>query len=195
VPVKIDRAPSDPDRQAAGPDGALWFTLNQANAIGRITVDGDVALYPLPTPGAAPVGITSDGDAMWFAEIAAGQIGKISTDGGIEEFPLPDRTAKPHAIVAASAGDCWFTEWGASRIGRITTTGEIAEYDLPSPSSEPHGITVGPDAALWVALETGGAVRVKLNETSGDLVRLWCHLGLEVCGGLVDPDSGGQRRG
>ncbi|GAA2449187.1 hypothetical protein GCM10010421_46840 [Streptomyces glaucus] len=27
---------------AAGPDGALWFTLNQADAIGRITVRGDV---------------------------------------------------------------------------------------------------------------------------------------------------------
>ena len=71
-------------------------------------------------------------------------------DGGeIEEIPLPDRTAKPHAIVAASAGDCWLAEWGANRIGHITVTGEIFEYDLPSPSSEPHGITIGPDGALW----------------------------------------------
>ena len=106
------------------------------------------------------MGITNDGSALWFVEIAAGQIGRISTDGEIEEIPLPDRTAKPHAIAAASAGDCWLTEWGANRIGHITVTGEIVEYDLPSPSSEPHGITVGPDSALWVALETGGVVRV-----------------------------------
>jgi virginiamycin B lyase len=115
------------------------------------------------------VGITSDGDAMWFVEIAAGQIGRISRDGGIEEFPLPDRTAKPHAIVAVSVGDCWFTEWGANRIGRITTTGEIAEYDLPSPSSEPHGITAGPDAALWVALETGGVARIARYPAEGSV--------------------------
>ena len=110
-----------PSMITAGPEGALWFTLNQANAIGRVTVDGDVDLHPLPTPGAAPVGITSDGDAMWFAEIAAGQIGRISADGGIGEFPLPDRTAKPHAIVAASVGDCRFTEWRANRLGRVTS--------------------------------------------------------------------------
>ena len=24
----------------SGPDGALWFTMNQANAIGRLDVDG-----------------------------------------------------------------------------------------------------------------------------------------------------------
>lgn len=103
----------------------------------------------------------ADGAALWFVEIAAGQIGKISVDGGITEFPLPDRTAKPHAIAAASTGDCWFTEWGANRIGHITDSGEIAEYSLPSPSSEPHGITLGPDGALWVALEAGKVARVE----------------------------------
>jgi virginiamycin B lyase len=57
-----------------GPDDAPWFTLNQANAIGRITLDGDVALHPLPTQAAAPVGIVCGGDgALWFTEIGAGR--------------------------------------------------------------------------------------------------------------------------
>lgn len=85
----------------------------------------------------------------------------MSVDGEVTGFPLPDRTARPHAIVAAAAGECWFTEWGANRIGRITDGGEIAEYCLPSPSSEPHGIMLGPDGAPWAALETGGVVRVE----------------------------------
>jgi virginiamycin B lyase len=167
-----------------GPDGALWFTLNQANAIGRITMQGDVTVYPLPTPGAAAVGITSDGAALWFVEIMAGQIGRITTDGAIQEFPLPNRAAKPHAIVAAGTGDCWFTEWGANRIGHITVAEDAADdavdhdatghwmadhdatsydvtiYDLPTPSSEPHGITVGPDGALWAALEIGAVAHL-----------------------------------
>src|ERR1039458_9755502 len=38
---------------------------------------------------------------------------------------------------------------------------------------------------------------VKRDETSGGLVLVWCHLRLDGCGGLVDPDSGwqGRRRG
>ena len=52
-------------------------------------------VHPLPTAGAAPVGITSDGEDLWFVEIGAGQVGRMSTGGEIEEFPLPDRTARP----------------------------------------------------------------------------------------------------
>jgi hypothetical protein len=39
------------------------------------------------------------------------------------------------------------------------------------------------------------AVPVKLNETSGHLVRLWRLLGLDGCAGLVDPDLRWQGRG
>jgi pimeloyl-ACP methyl ester carboxylesterase len=58
-------------------------------------------------------------------------------------------------------GALWFTRSQDHRIGRVTTGGEIAEYSLPSPSSEPHGVTVGPDGAVWAALETGGAARLE----------------------------------
>lgn len=149
-----------PSMITAGPDGALWFTLNQAAAIGRVTTDGEITVHDLPTAGAGPVGITCGADgALWFVEIAAGRIGRITVDGDIREFPL-DENARPHAITAAPGGDCWFTEWGAGRIGRVTPAGEITGYDLPTPSSEPHGITVGPDGAVWTALEIGAVARL-----------------------------------
>lgn len=158
----LQRFPLDgmPSFLAAGPDGALWCTLNQANAIARITVDGDVTRYPLPTAGAGPVGICAGRDgALWFAEILAGAIGRIGTDGAITEFPLPDPAAKPHAVVAGPDGGVWFTAWGTHRIGRIGQDGAITGAALPG--REPHGLTVGPDGALWVALESGALVRVR----------------------------------
>lgn len=48
---------SMPSLITASVDGTVWFTLNQAHAIGRITPAGEITTYPLPTAGAAPVGI------------------------------------------------------------------------------------------------------------------------------------------
>jgi virginiamycin B lyase len=41
----------------------------------------------------------------------------------------------------------------------------IEVYDLPTPGSEPHGITLGPDGALWTALEVGALARVTVTPT------------------------------
>jgi len=63
---------SGPYGTATGPDGALWFTENSSNAIGRITPSGEVVEYALPTAKAGPVGIAARPDgAVWFVEILA----------------------------------------------------------------------------------------------------------------------------
>ncbi|WP_207935923.1 hypothetical protein [Actinomadura sp. KC216] len=54
----------------------------------------------------------------------------------------------------------WFTEWGTAHVARITPEGRIDEHALPAPGCEPHGIALGPDGALWAALETGALARV-----------------------------------
>jgi virginiamycin B lyase len=61
----------------AGPDGALWFTEESANQIGRITTSGVLTEYAL-APGSGPVGITVGRDrAIWFTELS-GFVGRIS---------------------------------------------------------------------------------------------------------------------
>ncbi|WP_446680264.1 virginiamycin B lyase family protein [Amycolatopsis acididurans] len=67
--------------------------------------------------------------------------------------------ARPRAV--ADGGGCrWFTEWGAGRIGRIEANGDIQTFALPDRACEPHGIAVGPDGAVWAALETGSIARL-----------------------------------
>jgi virginiamycin B lyase len=145
----------------SGPDSALWATLLETNAICRITTDGQTTMYPLPTPDAGPVGIAAGPDAVWFVEIAAGQIVSIDASGHIRELPLPDRNARPHAIVADPGGGFWFTEWAAARVGHIAPNGEIHHVAVPQ-DSEPHGLAIGPDHALWIALEAGSVARLDL---------------------------------
>ena len=54
----------------------------------------------------------------------------------------------------------WFTEWAGNAVGSVDSEGRIHRYELPMPGAEPHGIALGPDGALWAALEAGSLARL-----------------------------------
>ena len=115
-----------------GPDGELWFTLNQASAIGRIDVRGDLMLRDTPTRGAGPVGIAATHDALWFTEILAGRIGRIADEAPIQELAArePGREAArgdPRAV-RRRVGE----PVGRDQIAHVSDDGEIATLDLPA---------------------------------------------------------------
>src|ERR1700727_354796 len=141
-----------PSMITTGPDGGLWFTLNQGNAIGRLDPSGDVTMRSVPTPNAGPVGITAThDDAVWFTELRAERLGRIPMNDAIQEVDMP---GKPHAVGADPTGGVWVSLWGADQLAGVSADGEVDTIDLPA-GSEPHGMAVGPDGALWVALEAG----------------------------------------
>lgn len=119
-----------------GPDGALWFPLNHADAIGRI----DTALLVIET--------------------GAGRLGRITPDGAVTHHRLPDSASRPHGICSGPDSRRWFTEWTGNALGSVDAEGRIRRYELPVPGSEPHGIAVGPDGALRAALEAGSLARL-----------------------------------
>ena len=45
-----------PSMIVTGPDNALWFTLNQGNAIGRLAPAGGITVRELPTAGSGSGG-------------------------------------------------------------------------------------------------------------------------------------------
>jgi streptogramin lyase len=147
---------SQPHRITVGIDGNRWFTESGADAIGRITPNGAIRSFPLPTPSARPDGIAlgSDG-AIWFTEIDANKIGRITTKGAIREFPIPTAGSQPVDIAAGPDGNLWFTESHANQVGRITLRGAITEFPA---SGTPDGITAGPGGALWLTEFTGNAI-------------------------------------
>ncbi|MFH8756115.1 hypothetical protein ACH4A6_11085 [Streptomyces atroolivaceus] len=70
-----------------GPDGALRFTEYRAHRIGRITTDGRVTEFSVPTPECEPFGIAQRPDgALWFTVTAADRIGRLTTGGMVTEF-------------------------------------------------------------------------------------------------------------
>jgi streptogramin lyase len=160
---------SGPRDIVAGPDHSLWFTESIANRIGRITVNGDITGYPIPSPGSGPSGIAVGPDGnLWFTEAAAGKIGRIDMDCAVTEFALPaaSRNRGPSSIVAGPDGNLWFTEARGGRVGRITTAGTITEFAAASFSS-PGGITSGPDGNLWFTDSYGYGANVARMTTAG----------------------------
>jgi streptogramin lyase len=118
--------------------------------MGRITKDGTIAEFDIPTTDSQPraTALGADGN-VWFGEFAGGKIGRITPAGAITEFAIPTPDSGPRALAAGPDGNIWFSEFNASKIGRITPAGAITEFVLPRPNSGPGDITAGTDGAMW----------------------------------------------
>jgi streptogramin lyase len=118
----MPQASRQPDGIAAGPDGAMWFTQWNGNAIGRIAMDGSITEYPVPTAEAGPYLIAAGPDgAMWFTEFQGEKIGRITMKGVITEFSTPSAAAVPAGIALGTDGAMWFAEQGTSWISKVGT--------------------------------------------------------------------------
>jgi len=163
----LPSANGGPTGIVAGADGAVWFTEEGANQIGRITIGGTITEFPVPTPHSAPVGIAAGPDgALWFTELTTSQIGRITTAGALSEYSIPTPSARPQGIAAGPDGALWFTEFATSKIGRISTGGVFTEYALPA-GTEPAFIAAGPDGALWFTESAAAANQIGRITTKG----------------------------
>jgi streptogramin lyase len=90
VPTK-GAHPHDP---AVGPDGALWFTEQMSNKLGRLDpATGTFKEYPLVEgKNSGPHGLVADKDGnIWYTANFAGYIGKLDPrTGKVTEYKMPD---------------------------------------------------------------------------------------------------------
>jgi hypothetical protein len=85
----------------------MWFTESAANKIGRITTDGIITEFPIPTAasGPGPEGITTGPDGnVWFTELGARKIGRIT----IAHAPAIDLRILPVVGSAPGVGGSFF---------------------------------------------------------------------------------------
>jgi virginiamycin B lyase len=141
-----------PTSITVGPDGALWFT--DRDAIGRITTDGQVRrfvlpsnLHPAPSIAAGPDG------ALWFFATPGsdGKIVRLTTTGGVTTFPAPlfphDIVAGPDALYFAFGAICVSFGCQGDQIERMTTDG--SSNVISDPGGIVGNLALAPDAALW----------------------------------------------
>lgn len=144
VPTK-GAHPHDP---AVGPDGALWFTEQMANKLGRLDLKtGEFKEYPLASDkNSGPHGLVADRDGnIWFTANFAGYIGRLDPrTGKIAEFKMTNAKADdPHSLVFDASGILWFTVQGGNMVGKLDPrNGRIILKEVPTESALPYGIQV-----------------------------------------------------
>ena len=177
---------------AVGPDGQLWFAeagcpdnpiLSCTGAIGRMSVSGSAAAFPLVTPNNDPRFITAGPDGnLWFVEQpdivteprTASHVARMTTGGDLAEVVVPPDQQELEfydRIITGPDGSLWFAttgEVGTGELDRTTTEGVLTTVFQSSFSPGIIGtLTVGPDRDLWFSeLEYAGVTptgRVKLD--------------------------------
>jgi virginiamycin B lyase len=143
VPTK-GAHPHDP---AVGADGALWFTEQMANKLGRLDpATGAFKEYPLKVTDSGPHGLVADHDGnIWFTGNFAGYIGKLDPNtGDVTEYKMPSEKADdPHTAVFDAQGIMWFTVQGGNMVGRLDPhSGKIDLKTVPTANALPYGMAV-----------------------------------------------------
>src|SRR6202521_4098504 len=153
VPTPGSR-PHDP---LATRDGAIWYTGQMANVLGRLDPKtGQFKEYPLKTAHAGPHGLVEDktGD-IWYTGNTGALVGKLDPKtGAVTEYKMPDPNAKdPHSLAFDQSGILWFTLQNSNMIGRLDpTTGDIKLVTAPTPKSRPYGIQVNSKGVPFTVL-------------------------------------------
>jgi virginiamycin B lyase len=154
VSFRIPRRLGYAQKLLRGPDGAWWFALPDAHAIGRLTREGKFSITMLPK-SLKPDDIAFDSNGMLYATetFDRGDVARIPPEGRVVMF----HTLSPDARVGSLAGSgdgVWFTEEPSNRVGHITHAGHVEEFTIGRDIRVLDAIAVGKDS-VWFAAQDG----------------------------------------
>jgi streptogramin lyase len=154
---------------AVGADGNLWTALG--NTLRRITPDGVVTDYAIPTPNANAESITASADGnIWFEETSVDKVGRLNlATGAISEFQLESgafyEAPSFGGITAAPDGSVYVTQPVLSQfdfgVERINPDGPVSGFVIPANGNvipAPEQITAAPDGSVYFTSPGGGNI-------------------------------------
>lgn len=145
---------SRPHDPLATADGALWYTGQMINALGRLDPKtGSFKEFPLKTAHSGPHGLVEDKSGnIWYTGNTGALIGKLDRKtGAVTEYKMPDPNVRdPHTLIFDQSGILWFTAQSANRVGRLDPkTGEIKLLTVPTPKARPYGMAVNSQGTVF----------------------------------------------
>ena len=154
VEYRMSEPQDAPIAIAAGNDGSIWFTIDHADAIGRVR-DGRIERLPTSSRNIEPLGlaVAPDGSA-WYTDLAARAIVRISSVGETARFVLDTPIARLGRLAIAPDGAAWFadsTGYGMTRL----KDGVFTRHQIESARGGPYGVAVTADGAIGATLQSG----------------------------------------
>ena len=147
----------------SGPDGNVWFSDNNGEALVRTQMTGKTKSFSLHftengiTYGFEPLNPITGPDGKLYVTTAdtdpkngAGMIGVLTTSGAfkIHDSPSGDNLGN-NGLAVGPDGNVWFAEQG--HIAKITPAGAVTEFAYPSGENANGGagVITGPDHKVW----------------------------------------------
>ena len=131
----LPRPNTGPGDITAGADGNMWFlelngvmdnTPVDGNRVGRITMDGKITEFMIPSEGSTPINIAVGPDRnVWYTK--NNTLGQVTPTGKITEFEIADGAARAVGLSAGSdrqtpeylSDRLWFADPLNNRIGYL----------------------------------------------------------------------------
>lgn len=189
-------------------NGVLWFTLLNANQIGKFDVASSTfTFYPIPTANSEPTGIAVGGGYVWFVERAGDKLGRLNpADGVITEFynwVVTDRN--PVNMTDADLEDVAWSSDGSGNIVWITgpkLKNSVAVFResenrfIPSAAgvgAEPMQLVVDSTGNVWVTFRGFNKIGRSALNTLGQWDFYDLPAGSDGPVGLFVRDNAGRR--
>ena len=145
---------SRPHDPLATRDGALWYTGQMMNVLGRVDPrTGQVKEFPLKSAHSGPHGLVEDRQGnIWYTGNAGALVGMLDPrSGAVTEYKMPEGKGDPHTLLFNRDGLLFFTLQNANQLGRLDPkTGEMKFVTMPTPGARPYGMAFDPRGNLFV---------------------------------------------
>ena len=138
---------------AAAADGTIWFTIDRADAIGRLR-GGRMERLQIPGRTFEPLGlaIAADGSA-WYTDSTAGAVVRVAPSGETSRFALKGSAITRLARLAmAPDGSAWFADTTGYGITQLQN-GAFKRHESAAADDGPYGVAVSADGTVWASLQ------------------------------------------
>ena len=141
-----------PHDVAPAPDGRVWYTAQNAGALGVLTPSTGRARHIRLGAGSRPHGVIVGPDgAPWVTDQGLNAIVRVDPrSDAVKVYRVTQANVGPHTATFDGDGNLWFTG-SAGYYGKLVpSTGRITTYPAPR-GSGPYGIDATPDGTVWFA--------------------------------------------